>query len=124
MSGQPWPEGPQIAQDYERGASAQTLAVRYHHGYQAMRRFLVDSGLWRDAKGRAGTRRSNRGKVPMAAPAPVDEPLEYLLGTGNPGDFWPMLTVEVASGRILLDRMEEALCQVNGMPYAGKGRQP
>jgi hypothetical protein len=109
-----WPDARELAEDYARGVSLAKLAKAYPYPYNHIKAYLQHLGVWRtrsdQAKMRAAREKARRQAAFSAFdPWGLDE-FDFPLHVASPKSwkFIPMLTVDIASGNVLLNRIREA----------------
>jgi hypothetical protein len=110
-----WPDYRELAEDYARGVSLRKLAEAYpKHPYKQIRALLQHLGVWRTTSQAAQVRNAREKAKRQAAFSHIDpwglDELDFIVPPSpNQRKFVPMLTVNVATGEVTLDRMSEAL---------------
>lgn len=118
-----WPDSLAIVEMYKDGVGAWAIYHEhnpYRHSYPQIRAMLQHMGIWRN-QSEAQTLRHKRNKVEekrdsSERPAPTVDPwvraeLDAIAHAPSPGlrGFKAMFAVDTQSGKVLLNRVDEAL---------------
>jgi len=108
-----WSDAEELDEAYKSGAGAWKLYHDFPHSYSQIKAYLQYLGMWRNKSKaqRVRQRREHRGTHTISDAPWVASELDAI--THGPSialrGFVPMLTVDIRTGKLLLNRMADAL---------------
>ena len=109
-----WPDAGELREDYARGVPVAKLVKAYRYPYSHIKAYLQHLGIWRTRREQAKMRAAREKARTRAGFSPFDpsglDELDFPLHIAPPKawEFVPMLTVDIASGKVLLNRIRDA----------------
>lgn len=119
-----WPDRWELVDEYAAGKPAHVLAREHHRRYPSVKAWLVSLGLWRTPSERTRLWHKRAAKSAPAAPRkpwlPTPDAVmmdvydlpSLVPATSDLCSFTPMLTVDIGSGTVLLNRLAEVMGDV------------